>query len=173
MRCLLVLLLSIATATALAGSAAAHGYLVDPPGRANGTPNQDYQYCLQPPGCECGDFPDAGPIVASFHGGETITVEVDITITHGSGDLFHFQLCPPDALSEQTFADREIATFENDGLSGLHVYEIPLPADLSCDPCVLRWKWDYGFLSCADVRVLTSDVAADGRSWSTIKSQYH
>lgn len=45
--------------------ALAHGLLLEPICRAIGSANEDYQYCFGTPGCECGEFPDAGPIVAT------------------------------------------------------------------------------------------------------------
>ena len=79
---------------------------------------------------------------------------MDITVTHGSGDYFRFQICPGTEISEQCFLDGEFAVFLNEGQSGIHHFDVVLPADLTCERCVLRWKWDYAFLSCADIAIL-------------------
>jgi hypothetical protein len=120
----------------------AHGYLHIPESRGLGNPRRDYQFCFDPPGCECGQFRDAGPIVANYEAGETIHVTLNITLAHVAGDLFSFQLCPPDAISEECFEAGTIASFHNDGTVGLNNFEFQIPPDTQCDPCVLRWKWE-------------------------------
>jgi hypothetical protein len=42
-----------------------------------------------------------------------------------------------------------------------------------CDPCVLRWKWDYGFLSCADVSIVAREVGLEApTAWAALKAMY-
>ena len=86
---------------------------------------------------------------------------------------------PGDALEIllDCFLEGEIASFVNDGEFGLHTYVIELPAGVTCDHCVLRWKWDYGFLGCADVGIQSSVVGVPtdrplGISWGSIKRVY-
>ena len=55
---------------------------------------------------------------------------------------------------------------------GPRTYEITIPTDLVCDPCVMRWKWDYGFLSCADVRIVAGGVGNELPSWTALKATY-
>lgn len=150
-----------------------HGYMQQPIARANLSPTRDYQYCPDPPGCECGDFPDAGPPVATYEAGDVISVNITITKAHPAGDFFHFQLCSPSSISEQCFENGTIASFENDGTTGTKVFEFQIPPSTQCDPCVLRWKWDYAFLSCADVSIKATGAPAEDTSWSTIKVSYH
>jgi hypothetical protein len=156
-----------------AGTALAHGRMVDPPARTNGGPQENGQFCQGDPSCLCGQSdPGAGPVVAAYVEGETIQVSVDITIAHGSGDFFHFQLCPTSDISLECFELGEIAAFVNDGATGLHTYTLDLPSGVTCDGCVLRWKWDYGFVGCADVAIEPSLVGVPdgpGVSWGSIK----
>jgi len=148
----------------------AHGYMQMPTCRAITSETRDYQWCPVPPGCECGDFPDAGPIVASYQAGETITVRISITKAHPAGDFFHFQLCEPASITEECFESNTIASFVNDGTTGIKNFEFQIPPDTQCDPCVLRWKWDYAFLSCADVSIEASGTPVEDASWSTMKA---
>jgi len=122
------------------GPSFSHGLMTDPSSRAIGTLNEDYQYCFSPPGCECGEFPDAGAVVATYKAGQTIQVTIDITLSNSSGPTFRFQLCPPDQLPEECFVTGEFATVAFDQSTGPRTYEIVLPSDLGCDPCVRRWK---------------------------------
>lgn len=156
-----------------AGDCLAHGVMTAPESRAVGSVNEDYQYCFGTPECTCGDFPDAGPLVATYEAGQIIQVTIEVTVSHESGTTFRFQLCTPDQISAECFAAGEFATAEFDLMTGTHTYEIELPADLTCDPCVLRWKWDYGFLSCADVRIVASGTPVGDSSWTALKSLYH
>lgn len=168
----LLALVLLAIALAPAG-AWGHGYMVQPTCRAIASPDRDYQWCPTPPGCECGDFPDAGPIVATFEAGQTIQVTLTITKSHPAGDFFHFQLCEPASISEACFEEGTIASFENDGTTGTKVFEFQIPPGTQCDPCVLRWKWDYAFLSCADVSIEASSAPAAQSSWSTVKAGWY
>ena len=149
-----------------------HGVMTTPESRAVGSENEDYQFCFGTPDCVCGDFPEAGAVVATYQAGQTISVTIDITRTHTEDPTFRFQLCPPDQLSQSCFVEGEFATALFDGFGGLHTYEITLPEDVVCDPCVLRWKWDYSFLSCADVRIVGVDVKAEGESWTSLKATF-
>ena len=149
-----------------------HGLMIEPPTRAIGTVNEDYQFCFGTPGCECGEFPDAGPVVATYRAGQTIQVTIDVTISHDTGATFRFQLCPPDQLTADCFVAGEFATIAFDQNTGLRTYEISLPSEFECDPCVLRWRWDYGFLSCADVRIVADGLGSAHPTWTTLKSAY-
>jgi hypothetical protein len=154
------------------GEAAAHGMMTVPASRALGSENEDYQYCLGKPDCHCDEFPDPGPIVATWEAGATIEVTIDVTLSHDTGTTFRFQLCPAESQSDACFASGEFAAVAFDQTTGPRSYEITLPADLVCDPCVLRWKWDYGFLSCADVRIVASGTPVDSRGWTALKSTF-
>jgi hypothetical protein len=165
---LTVLILGVITTPA-----SSHGLMTEPLCRAAGSANEDYQYCFGTPDCVCGEFPDAGPVVATYTVGQAIEVTIEVTITHASGPVFRFQLCPPDEISPECFEAGEFAVRNFDQITGIHSYELDLPPELECDPCVLRWKWDYGFLSCSDVRIKSGDVRIGGpASWSTLKARY-
>jgi len=146
--------------------------MTDPASRALGTDNEDYQYCFDTPGCECGDFPDPGIVVATYQAGQTIQVTINITQSHDTNAIFRFQLCSAGRLTERCFVDGEFATVDFDQSTGFRTYEIELPPGLECDPCVLRWKWDYGFLSCADVRIVADGVDNEHPTWTTLKATY-
>ena len=171
-----ILICSIFALAALLGPAAGHGFahgvMTIPASRAIGSENEDYQYCFGAPECQCGEFPEAGPIAATYEAGQSIQVTIEVTVTHDYLPFFRFQLCPADDQSPDCFAEGEFATADFDLALGLHTYEIQLPEDLVCDPCVLRWKWDYGFLSCADVRIVAVGTPVTEPSWSTLKSMY-
>jgi hypothetical protein len=149
-----------------------HGVMTNPSSRAVGTPNEDYQYCFDTPGCECGEFPDAGAVVVTYKPGQTIQVTIDVTQSHSAGTIFRFQLCPPDQLSHECLVAGEFATVAFDQSVGPRTYDIKLPEELECDPCVLRWKWDYGFLSCADVRIVAHDLSGERPTWTALKTTY-
>ena len=51
--------------------------------------NDDYQYTPDP----YGKFLDSGPATTTYQSGQTIDIDLNVTITHGSGDYFRFQLC--------------------------------------------------------------------------------
>jgi hypothetical protein len=152
-----------------ATSAWSHGYMVSPQARAIGSLNEDYQYCFGTPDCLCGEFPDPGPVVATYMAGETITVQVNITQTHTIG-VYYFQLCSG-PLTLDCLTTGTVATVSNDLVLGNHSYQVTLPENVSCDSCVLRWKWDYGFLSCADIRILPMTPVAS-HTWGAIKALY-
>ena len=171
LRSTLASLMLCAVVALSAGSAGAHGVMREPESRAVGQPEEDYQYCFGTPGCECGDFPEAGPIMAIYEAGQVVRVTLEITQSHVSSPTFRFQLCPPDELSPNCFVDGEFATFESVPSVGPHSYDIQLPDGVVCDPCVLRWKWDYGFLSCADVRIVEK-VPAKTLPWAALKARY-
>jgi hypothetical protein len=151
----------------------AHGVMRVPASRAIGSVDEDYQFCFGTPGCECGDYPEAGELTATYEAGQTIDISIEITQSHDSNAVFRFQLCPPDELSVECFTNGEFTTEAFDRITGVHDYSIQLPAELVCDPCVLRWKWDYGFLSCADVRIVPVEVGVDSEaSWAALKSRF-
>jgi hypothetical protein len=168
---LLISLVSILSCLG-ATQAFAHGVMRVPASRALGSANEDYQYCFGTPGCECGNFPDAGGVVATYKSGQTIEVTIDITQSHDTDTIFRFQLCPPEQSSVECFVAGEFASVDFDQTLGLHTYEITLP-DVVCDPCVLRWKWDYAFLSCADVSIVADEVGvASPTAWAALKAMY-
>ena len=55
------------------------------------------------------------------------------------------------------------------GPTNVLAFSSELPPGLECDPCVLRWKWDYGFLSCADVRIVNG-VRGKSTNWTALKA---
>lgn len=156
-----IALAGLAVAAVMPQSAEAHGRLHSPTPRTS----SDYQlWNVGPAPTPCAEFPDPGPITARFTAGESIDVTVDVTLEHVTGDLVHFQLCrTPDALSESCFEKGPIASFVDDGKPGLHTYALQLPEE-PCPHCVLRWAWEYGFQSCADVviRAVPEPGAAGG-----------
>jgi hypothetical protein len=135
-----------------AAQAGAHGYLVNPVARTD----DDYQFTPDP----CGEFPNPGPATTTYQSGQTIDIDLNITVTHGSGDYFRFQLCETTDITEQCFLDGEIVAFLNEGNSGIHQFQVDLPDGVTCDACVFRWKWDYAFFSCADVEIVPEPSAA-------------
>jgi len=156
-----------------ATGAFAHGVMREPASRAIGAPNEDYQYCFGTPGCECGEFPAAGGIVSTYKSGQSIDVTIDVTQSHATNTVFRFQLCPPDQSSPDCFVAGEFASVSFDQTLGLHTYRIDLPVGVVCDPCVLRWKWDYGFLSCADVSIVAREVGLEApTAWAALKAMY-
>jgi len=154
MRRVIALLPLLATLFFGAVTVSAHGRLENPPAVTNGGPDDDYQFCFTG-ACPCGqNYAEPGPIVATYTEGETITVVLDITLTHGAGDFFRFQLCTTSAgISEECFAAGEFVAIENSDTLGLQEYQVTLPPGVACDDCMLRWKWDYGFLGCAHVAI--------------------
>lgn len=172
-RVAFITVLSCAALCSVTSAALAHGVMRIPASRAIGTPNEDYQFCFGTAGCECGEFPDPGVVTAVYDEGETIEVTIEVTQTHDSLPVFRFQLCPPDQLSPECFVDGEFASVDFDHTLGTRSYEIDLPDGVVCDPCVLRWKWDYGFLSCADVRIVATGVdVGSERDWTALKASY-
>lgn len=165
-------LVVVVGAVALPAAGLAHGVMTAPESRAVGTPDEDYQFCFGTGECACGDFPDPGPIVATFTAGQVIQVAVEVTVTHETGPVFRFQLCPTADQSTACFQAGEFAAVDFDGQTGLHTYDVALPDGLVCDPCVLRWKWDYGFLSCADVRIVAEGTPLDRPTWTALKSRF-
>jgi hypothetical protein len=153
-------------------TALGHGYLSEPAARSVGMPNEDYQFCFGTPECVCGEYAEPGPIVAVYEGGQTIEVTVEVTLAHDTGNLFRFQLCPPDDQTLGCFEAGEFAVRDYDMLAGTYTYQLELPDGVVCDPCVLRWKWDYGFLSCADVRIVPAGTPIGNPGWSTLKSTW-
>ena len=137
-----------------AGVVSAHGRLEEPPAATNGGPNDDYQFCFGGD-CPCGnDYEGPGPMVAAYVEGQTIRIVLNITVTHGAEDYFRFQLCPSvDDVSEACFVEGEFAQVPNEDLSGTQSYEVTLPSGISCESCILRWRWDYGFLGCAHIQI--------------------
>ena len=172
MRLVAPILSAMIACAILPTACAAHGVMTVPASRAIGSENEDYQYCLGKPDCHCDEFPEAGPIVATYEPGATIEVTIDVTLSHETGPTFRFQLCPAATQSAECFAAGEFATVEYDLTTGPRTYEITLPEGLECDPCVLRWSWDYGFLSCADVRIVDASTPTTGQGWTALKSTW-
>jgi hypothetical protein len=154
-RRVLTLVTLLVTLLVGAVTVSAHGRLETPPSVTNSLPvDSDYQFCFME-GCSCGqDYTGPGPIVATYTEGQTITIVLDITVTHFPGDFFRFQLCTTSAgISEECFSDGEFAAIENTNIEGLQEYQVTLPPGVACNDCMLRWKWDYAFLGCAHVAI--------------------
>lgn len=141
LRCL-VALVAISTP----GPAFSHGLLLEPEPRTT----NDSQ--VRAPS-SCGQYPDPGPITGMYTAGEEILIAFEVTISHPPGDWFRFQLCDdPLSLSEACFEAGEFAAVQNLGVEQVYETLVTLP-ETPCEDCVLRWFWDYGFLSCADIEI--------------------
>ena len=160
------------TVASLPSTVFGHGFMSSPAARSVGMPNEDYQYCFETPDCTCGEYAEAGPIVATYEAGQTVRVTIEVTRSHTEGHTFRFQLCPPDDQTLGCFQSGEFAVRNYNTLLGTHEVDITIPEGIECDPCVLRWKWDYGFLSCADVRILGARTPVDDRTWTALKASW-
>lgn len=170
---------------------AAHGYLCDPPARNSawmcGRPDAPKNYDLNglnaggvatvypnyPNACPavyqpCGD-PISGP---GFHNagqmydigvGKTLTgtVPIQVVITAHHKGYFDMQLCPTYPETESCF--QSILKFSvEDKQQASYNFDLPLPPDVHCDRCVLRWIYVTNnspgnapelFINCADISI--------------------
>ncbi|OWF56039.1 PPE family protein PPE24 [Mizuhopecten yessoensis] len=97
-----------------------------------------------------------GEVVWYYHEGATINVTLDVR-TPLAGGFYQFSLCKTDAstvVTHDCFTHK--LTWENTGqttvpaptYSGYATYTLQLPVGLTCDNCVLQWKWIDGAYTC-------------------------
>lgn len=96
--------------------------------------------------------------------GQNITLQVNVTAYHRGH--FDFQLCDHYPETEDCFrtfvSNFSIEGFREGGAPTFWIHA-PLPRNLTCDHCVLRWYWTTNnspglppetFLNCADISIL-------------------
>ncbi|XP_076066211.1 uncharacterized protein LOC143039859 [Oratosquilla oratoria] len=100
---------------------------------------------------EAGGYYGNGILTGNFTRGQTVEIEIMITVQHGG--WFEFKVCPtndPKKLVEQECLDQHVLQLA-DG-SGTKFYapssgkgsffiKVNLPSDLTCSYCVIQWWW--------------------------------
>ena len=131
-----------------------------------------------------------GVTVRSYTPGQLIEVRVDVTANHRGH--FQFGLCPENRDSEACF-QRNPVRFEDGSEkffirqgTGTHRVRLRLPAGVTCDTCILQWRYVAGnnwgtcpdgtgkvgcgpqeeFRACADIRI-TREAQA-GAGWPSL-----
>lgn len=94
-------------------------------------------------------------IGATYTQGQTITIQLEITVNHGG--WFEFRLCPNNDFTKrvtQECLDKYLleqttggARYTLDEGRGIKTVTLKLPKDLTCSQCVLQWKWNTGRLN--------------------------
>jgi len=132
-----------------------------------------------------------GTIVANYQKGQTIDVQVQVTANHKG--WFEFKLCENNDVAndkDQACFDKHLLEFEDgskrvnvsSGL-GMKSYRVKLPADVTCDQCILQWHYNTGnswgvdpgatqgclgcgkqetFMGCSDIRIVGQGTGPDG-----------
>ncbi|XP_060068560.1 uncharacterized protein LOC132548698 [Ylistrum balloti] len=97
-----------------------------------------------------------GEVVWYYHEGATINVTLDVR-TPLAGGFYQFALCKTDASTivthdcfshKLTWANTGQTTIPAPTYSGYATYTLQLPVGLTCDNCVLQWKWIDGAYTC-------------------------
>uniref|UniRef100_H2YE08 Chitin-binding type-4 domain-containing protein n=1 Tax=Ciona savignyi TaxID=51511 RepID=H2YE08_CIOSA len=97
-----------------------------------------------------------GIITRNYRPGSTIAVEVEITAEHKG--YFEFRLCPwnnvglpvtQECLDQRllSFADGQTKWYlpeQPELAKGVHELRIQLPSDVTCDQCLLQWRYRTG-----------------------------
>lgn len=131
-----------------------------------------------------------GVTVRSYTPGQLLEVRVDVTANHRGH--FQFALCPENRDSEACFL-RNPLRFEDGSekffirhVTGTHRVRLRLPALVTCDTCVLQWRYVAGnnwgtcpdgsgkvgcgpqeeFRACADIRI--TRAAQSGGGWPSL-----
>ncbi|CAK1587270.1 unnamed protein product [Parnassius mnemosyne] len=102
----------------------------------------------QPRHHEIGGIYGAGVIVADYKSGELITATVIITAYHRG--YWEFKICPDPYRNDQACFDQYILELEEGGTKyypkgeGQFTMKYRLPARLTCEHCVLQWRYTAG-----------------------------
>ncbi|XP_033764181.1 uncharacterized protein LOC117345256 [Pecten maximus] len=97
-----------------------------------------------------------GEVVWYYHEGATINVTLDVRAPLAGG-FYQFALCKTDDSTivthdcfshKLTWANTGQMTIPAPTYSGYATYTLQLPVGLTCDNCVLQWKWIDGAYSC-------------------------
>ena len=131
-----------------------------------------------------------GVTVRSYTRGQIIEVRVDVTANHRGH--FQFGLCPENRDSEACFLMNPVSFEDGSGKffikqgTGTHRVRLRLPAEVTCDKCVLQWRYVAGnnwgtcpdgsgkvgcgpqeeFRACADIRI--TRAAHSGGGWPSL-----
>ncbi|KAK6962183.1 cell wall integrity and stress response component 4, partial [Biomphalaria glabrata] len=138
-----------------------------------------------------------GQISRTYEMGQLITIQVEITSNHLG--YCEFKLCPKTSRTDRTTQDcldrYPLALADGSGYkyklsreSKLYSVDVFLPAGLTCDFCVLQWRYHTGnswgedpngvqcvgcgpqeeFYGCADVRIIARDSQSNGQPASSL-----
>ncbi|XP_052082259.1 uncharacterized protein LOC127719925 [Mytilus californianus] len=121
---------------------------------------------------EAGGIYATGFIARRYQKGQDIEVEIQLTANHlGS---FVFKICPNNDITTQVSQEcldqnvLELAgqpgetRYEPGSVVGSHYVKLALPADMTCEQCVLQWHYTAGnnhngpqetFINCADIAI--------------------
>ncbi|CAG2245934.1 unnamed protein product [Mytilus edulis] len=121
---------------------------------------------------EAGGIYAKGFIARRYEKGQDIEVEIQLTANHlGS---FVFKICPNNDITTQVSQEcldqnvlelagqPGVTRYEPGSVIGLHYVKLALPADMTCEQCVLQWHYTAGnnhngpqetFINCADVAI--------------------
>ncbi|XP_069114336.1 uncharacterized protein [Argopecten irradians] len=97
-----------------------------------------------------------GEVVWYYHEGANINVTLDVR-TPLAGGFYQFAICKTEASTVVThdcfthkliWANTGQTTIPAPTYSGYATYTLQLPVGLTCDNCVLQWKWIDGAYSC-------------------------
>lgn len=98
-----------------------------------------------------------------YRRGDNIQIQVNITAYHKGH--FEIELCPTYPESEDCFESISQFSIEDTSLEGgnpTYYFDVDLPANTTCDRCVLRWFWVTNnspglppefFINCADISI--------------------
>ena len=108
----------------------------------------------QPRANELGGQYGLGVISANLTSGQEVEIEVELTVYHKG--YFQFRLCPhnrKDRPVAQTCLDKHLLSLDSGGYNyyptppeneGRYNIKYRLPDDLSCELCVLQWRYVAG-----------------------------
>ncbi|XP_076086507.1 uncharacterized protein LOC143057150 isoform X2 [Mytilus galloprovincialis] len=125
---------------------------------------------------EAGGIYATGFIARRYEKGQDIEVEIQLTANHlGS---FVFKICPNNDVTTQVSQEcldqnvlelagqPGVTRYEPGSVVGSHYVKLALPADMTCEQCVLQWHYTAGnnhngpqetFINCADVAIDDGD----------------
>ncbi|KAI8740124.1 Zonadhesin [Biomphalaria glabrata] len=138
---------------------------------------------------EEGGLYDTGIISRTYEQGQNVTIQIDLTANHKG--FFEFKLCPKTINNERTTQEcldlYPLALADGSGTkymiatsdSKMFQVNAVLPASLTCEHCVLQWRYHAGnswgqnadgtgcigcgyqeeFYGCADVRIVSRGTA--------------
>lgn len=100
---------------------------------------------------EAGGLYATGAISGVYNQGDVITIKIEVTVNHGG--WFEFRLCPnnnPERKATEDCLNSNLLELTTGGTqyqlsaargTGVFPVNLKLPRTLTCNQCVLQWKW--------------------------------